>query len=112
MTRSTGADSSEETGISTHSEPDYSDLEIPTTPPSEFTYTERRADLLAEIYSRGHPSLINQTEMADRYDVDQSTVSRDLDAIASHVDETLGKRRDLTTQAVYRRSITGLLEEG
>ncbi|MDS0477918.1 hypothetical protein [Natrinema sp. 1APR25-10V2] len=110
MTRST-TKADDETGISTHSEPKYSDLEIPLTDPAELSWPQRRADLLDEIYARGHPSLINQTEMAERYDVNQSTISRDLDALADHIDETLGDRRDLVTESVYRRSITGLLEE-
>ncbi|WP_222919123.1 hypothetical protein [Natrinema sp. SYSU A 869] len=110
MTRSS-TDSEDETGISKHSEPDYSDLEIPVADPSSFSWPQRRADLLDEIYARGHPSLINQTEMAERYDVNQSTISRDLDALADHIDETLGSRRSLASSAVYQKSITGLLEQ-
>lgn len=110
MTRSSGK-SDDGANISTHDEPDYSSLEIPLKDPTELSWPQRRADLLDEIYARGHPSMVNQTEMADRYGVNQSTISRDLDALADHVDETLGDRRDLSTAAVYRKSITGLLEQ-
>ena len=95
--------------------PDYTAVEIPTAkPPEEFTYHERRADLLAQIRDLGHPSMINQTEAADRYGVTQQQVSKDLDRIAESVREYLVDRdhRAFTVDTVVRRAIRGLLDEG
>jgi len=93
--------------------PDYGSVEIPAKPPTEFTYHERRADLLQQIRDLGTPDAINQTEAADRYGVSQQQISKDLDRIADAVREhmTDRSRRTLTTDAVLRRSIRGLLAE-
>jgi len=94
--------------------PDYTAVEIPTKPPEEFTYQERRADLLRQIRDLGHPSMINQTEAADRYGVSQSQISKDLSRLAESVREHVvdRDRRAFTVDSVVRRAIRGLLEEG
>lgn len=105
-------------GISGNTEPsstDYATVEIPTTkPPEEFTYQERRADLLRQIRDLGHPSMIKQVEAADRYGVSQGQISKDLSRLAESVREHIvdRDRRAFTVDSVVRRSIQGLLEEG
>lgn len=94
--------------------PDYATVEVPTTkPPEEFTYQERRADLLRQIRDLGHPSMINQTEAAERYDVSQSQISKDLDRLAESVREHVVDRnhRAFAVDSVVRRAIQGLLAE-
>lgn len=97
-------------GSKTSSGPDYDALDIPTKNPDEYTYAERRAELLQTIREFGHPSLINQTQEAERYGVSQQQISSDLDRLAEYAEENLGSRRELTTEAVYHRAIRGLLE--
>ena len=95
--------------------PDYATVEVPTTkPPEEFTYQERRADLLRQIRDLGHPSMINQCEAADRYGVSQGQISKDLDRLAESVREHIvdRDRRAFTVDSVVRKAIQGLLEEG
>jgi len=96
------------------STPDYTAVEVPTIPPSEFTYQERRADLLGQIRDLGHPSMINQTEAAERYDVSQSQINKDLDRLAESVREHVvdRDRRAFTVDTVVRRAVRGMLEEG
>jgi hypothetical protein len=93
--------------------PDYAAVEIPSKPPAEYTYHERRAELLRFIRELGHPSRINQVEMADRYEVSQSQISKDLDRIAESVRDHVVDRdhRAFTVDTVVRRSIQGLLDE-
>lgn len=95
-----------------HSSPDYAATEIPTDKPrSDYTYVERRADLYQQILDLGHPDHINQTEVAQMYGVDQSTVSRDLDRIAEYVREARVDdldRRVLDVQASVSRAIREL----
>lgn len=95
------------------STPDYTAVEIPTKPPCEFTYQERRADLLRQIRDLGHPSMINQTEAAERYDVSQSQINKDLDRLAKSVREHVvdRDRRAFTVDTVVRRAVRGLLED-
>lgn len=98
--------------ISGYETPDYAAVDVPTTkPPAEFTAEERRAALLRSITDLGHPSMLNQTEAAERYGVSQPMISKDLDIIADHVAERLGDRHELEVESVFRRSIRGLLED-
>ena len=101
-------------GSENQSPPNYETVDIPATPPSEFTYHERRADLLQQVRDLGHPSMINQVEAAERYGVSQQQISKDLDRIAESVHEHIvdRDRRAFTVDAVVQRSIRGLLEEG
>lgn len=106
--------SNSNTVVDTNNSPDYEHVNIPSKPPSQFSYQERRADLLAQIYDLGHPSMIHQGEAAERYEVSQSQISKDLDRIAESVHEHVVDRdkRAFTVDAVVRRSIRGLLEDG
>lgn len=98
-------------GCSSESQPDYSSVDIPAKPPSDYHYTQRRAEILQLIRQAGHPRAINQNELAERYDVSQQQISKDLDRLAEHISEGLGERRELVTDAVFHRAINGLLEE-
>lgn len=91
--------------------PDYSAVKVPAKPPTEFTYAERRAELLQLVEQAGHPASLNQTELADRYDVSQQQISKDLDRLDEYIRESLSDRRDLEIRSVLRRSMQGLLQQ-
>lgn len=94
------------------SEPDYAAVTVPTKPPASFSYVERRADLLQQIEDLGHPAALNQSEMAERYDVSQQQISKDLDRLDEFIRTRLSSRRDLEIGSVLKRCMTGALEEG
>ena len=95
------------------SNPDFAGVEIPATkPPDEFSAEERRAELLEIITDAGHPSRVNQTELAERYGVSQPMIHKDFDVLAEHVRDRVGERHELEIESVFRRSIQGLLDEG
>jgi predicted DNA-binding protein (UPF0251 family) len=98
--------------VGSSNQPDYAAVSIPSKPPTEYDHVERRAELLQQVRDLGHPSMIHQGEAAERYGVSQQQISKDLDRIAEYVDENLGARHELTIDAVFQRSIQGLLEEG
>ena len=98
--------------VGNSNQPDYAAVSIPSKPPTEYDHVERRAELLQQVRDLGHPSMIHQGEAAERYGVSQQQISKDLDRIAEYVDENLGARHELTIDAVFQRSIQGLLEEG
>jgi hypothetical protein len=108
--------SSQQTGrssvVGSSSQPDYAAVNIPSKPPTEYDHVERRAGLLQQVRDLGHPSMIHQGEAAERYGVSQQQISKDLDRIAEYVEANLGARHDLGIDAVFQRSIQGLLEEG
>lgn len=90
----------------------YEAVDVPTDKEaSAYTYAERRAEILNLIKEAGHPRRINQRRLADRYGCTPQNISKDMTALAEHIDETLGDRRELNTQAVVERSIEGLLDE-
>lgn len=92
--------------------PDYSGLEPPDdTPPEEYSTHERRAALLQQVLDAGSPFAITQAREAERFDVHESTISRDMDRLRESVDELLGQNAKLTTRAVYESIISELLEE-
>ncbi|WP_089669390.1 hypothetical protein [Halobacterium jilantaiense] len=88
-------------------------MEIPAKPPEEFTYQERRADLLSQIEDLGHPKLLNQSEQAERFGVSQTQIHKDLDRIAESSREHVADRdrRALTVESVVNRAVIGLLRE-
>jgi hypothetical protein len=108
--------SSQQTGrssvVGSSNQPDYAAVSIPSKPPTEYDHVERRAELLQQVRDLGHPSMIHQGEAAERYGVSQQQISKDLDRIAEYVEANLGARHELTIDAVFQRSIQGLLEEG
>jgi len=92
---------------------DYRSIDVPEDEdPTEYTFAERRADVLHELDRVGHPRLLNQSELAQRYGCTRPNIHNDLDVLAEYVDDRLGDRRTLTTSAVLDRCITGLLDEG
>lgn len=92
---------------------DYEAVDVPEDKEAaDYSYAERRAEILDRIKDAGHPRRINQTELADRYGCTQQNISKDMTALADYVDETLGNRRKLSTRATVERSIEGLLDDG
>lgn len=90
---------------------DYAKVAVPANkPPDEYSREERRADLLDRVLDAGHPSRISQTRLSGEYGVNQSTVSRDLDALAKSIEAHVGNRQALTVEAVYEKSIRGMLD--
>jgi len=92
---------------------DYSTIEIPDDePPEEYHYTARRAELLEHILREGSPSAINQSRLAERFDVTQGQISQDVDALGEHIADGLGGRATLETRAAFERIRRELFDEG
>jgi len=107
------AQSSRETDVESSNQPDYSAVDLPSKDPTDFSYVERRAELLQRVKEAGEPSVLNQTELADTFGVSQQQISKDLDRLAGHVRERMidRDRRAFVVENVVRRSIRGLLNE-
>jgi len=92
---------------------DYTAIEIPENKdPTEYHYTTRRAEILEIVLNRGNPYDINQTQLADRYDVDKSTISKDFDRIASFLHDNLGDRALMAARSAMEKAITEEQREG
>lgn len=95
---------------STNRMTDYSSIEVPTKPPEDYTYGERRAELLQQIRDLGHPQMIDQSRQGERYGVTRRQISKDLDKLAEYIAESPDDRRQLKTTTVLDKCISGLLE--
>lgn len=103
---------SESTVVESSSEPDYAAVSVPAKSRTTYTYVERRAEILQLIEEAGHPRALNQRELADRYDVSQQQISKDLDRLDEYIRARIASRRDLKIETALDRSLRGLLEEG
>ena len=95
-------------------EPNYRATNLPEDkPPSEYTYVERRAEILSLIEEAGHPRAISQTRLADRYDVSQGQISQDIDRLRTYINENIDEDAvDAITETVYQKSIKELVSNG
>lgn len=92
---------------------DYSAIEVPEDEdPSEYSWQARRAEILQLLEQAGHPRLLNQSRLAERYGCTRQNIHNDFNKLADHVEENLGRRRELITEHVFHRAIEGLLEDG
>jgi hypothetical protein len=100
--------------VSDCDQPDYSAVDLPSKDRKEYSYVERRAELLQLIEEAGHPAALNQTELAGQYGVTQQQISKDFDRLANHVRTRFDDRdrRGFVVDSVVNRAIRGLLEEG
>ncbi|AAM88768.1 hypothetical protein PhiCh1p96 [Natrialba phage PhiCh1] len=92
---------------------EYGAIDIPEEKhPTEYSYVERRAEILSLIERAGHPRAITQTELAKRYDTSQSNISKDFDRLRDYVHDRVGDDAKVVSELVYNRAIQDLLDEG
>lgn len=89
---------------------DYTTMEPPDEkPPTELSTHERRADILQVLIEAGEPSAVTQRHLADKYDVHESTVSRDMDRLRESINTHLGTDAKFTTRTLYQHVVRELL---
>lgn len=90
---------------------DYGSVDVPEdTPPEEYHYTARRAEILQLVRQAGHPRAINQSQLARHYGTSQSNISHDLDVLSEYIAETRSARRDLNIDSIHGCAVDGLLQ--
>ena len=112
MNQQTADETESGTVVESSNTPDYAAITPSGKPPTDYSYAERRAELLQQIEDVGHPAVLNQTELADRYGVSQQQISKDLDRLDEYVRGRLGRRRDLEVGSVLQACMTGALSDG
>ena len=91
---------------------DYRSITVPDDKsPEDYTYAERRAEILRRIEAAGHPGRVNGAELARRYGCTPQNIYNDFDVLAEYVEDTVGDRADLTIDSVFNKAIHGLLEQ-
>jgi len=93
---------------------DYRAIEVPTDkPPQEYTYAERRAEILQLIEQAGHPRAINQSRLGERYGCAQSNISNDVSVLREYITNNIDETTvDTITETVYQKSIRELVDNG
>lgn len=85
---------------------DYHSIELdPQKDPTDYHYTERRAKLLIAIEQNGDPYTINQTSWAAHFDVDQSTISRDVDVLADYLGGIIGEKAETVAWTSFKAAL-------
>ena len=93
--------------------PNYAALEPPDEKPvADYTTPERRAEILRRLKDAGSPYAVKQVDLAERYGVHESTISRDMDRLRESVADHLGQEAKLTTQALLEKTVRELQAEG
>ena len=84
----------------------YKDIEIDeSTHPNDYSYQERRHELLGFIIEAGHPDLLSRTKFAERYDVAISTITRDIQALRAEIREEMGTDAELIGEAIFQKTM-------
>lgn len=92
---------------------DYGAIDVPEEKhPTEYSYVERRAEILSLIERAGHPRAITQSELAKRYDTSQSNISKDFDRLRAHIRDRVGDDARMVSHVVYNAAIQDLMDEG
>lgn len=95
------------------SEPDYSAIPVPDEKePEEYTYNERRADILKRIEEKGHPWDFNYSELGRKYDVSHTQIRKDFDRLKEWYQDKIGNDSMVASELAYRRIIQGHLDSG
>jgi len=91
----------------------YKDIEIdPAKDPEDYTYHERRSELLQFAIEAGHPDMLSRQKFAERYDVAPSTITRDIQALRDDIHEDLSEDAELISSIIYRKAIREKADRG
>lgn len=79
---------------------------------SDFDAAQRRAWILDRIYELGTPTRINQSEVSDYFEVDQTIISRDIrEELAPYVEDNLGNRAGMMSDVVFKSAVEKLMDK-
>jgi len=92
---------------------DYSQIPVPNDkPPAEFTYNERRAEILQLIERKGHPWGFNYTQLGERYGVTRQQIAKDFDRIKDWYGDKIGEDATQASDLAYRRIVQEHMDNG
>lgn len=91
----------------------YDAVNVPDEKPRvDYTYVERRAEILELVERAGHPDALNKSQLAREYSVSHTTIGRDFDRLAEYVDENLARDHSFIMDRVLRGAVLNLVEDG
>jgi len=86
------------------------DIELPPEDKNhtDYTFPERRREILEEIKKHKDPNLLSRTNLAERYDVSIAMITEDIQAAMKSLEEYYGIQ---TLETQIRRLVERLNEE-
>jgi len=96
-------------------QPNYRSQSAPDGKPRpEYSYVERRAELYDLIEQAGHYRQLekSQSDLADRYDVHQTTITKDLKRIREWKAKHLGNGAEAELDTLKTKAVQHLLDNG
>jgi len=92
---------------------DYSQVPVPeNTPAEEYTYNERRAEILQLIERKGHPWGFNYTQLGERYGVTRQQIAKDFDRIKEWYGDRIGEDAKVASDIAFQRIIQEHMDNG
>lgn len=92
---------------------DYLAIAPPTEKhPTEYTYTERRAEIARAIRQQGYPTGFNYAAIGRKYDVSREMIRRDFDRLKVYFRERIGDDAQTTSEVGYQKIIREHLDNG
>lgn len=92
---------------------DYDAVNVPNGKPrEEYSYVERRAEILGLIERAGHPNALNKSELARMYGVSHTSIGRDFNKLAEYIAENLDRDHTFIMDRVMRGAVRNLVENG
>jgi DeoR/GlpR family transcriptional regulator of sugar metabolism len=92
---------------------DYSQIPIPDDkPPEDYTFNERRAEILQLIERKGHPWGFNYSQLGRRYGVSHNTIRKDFDRLKDWYGDKIGEDAKQASDLAYRRIVQEHMDNG
>lgn len=89
------------------------DIEIPEGKnPKEYSFRERRKDILDYIWQVGNLKLVSISELAKKYGKSYNMIKKDIASIKKYIIENLGKEMQLDTSILYEKAIREYTKKG
>lgn len=81
-------------------------------PASEYSYVQRRAEILELVEEAGHPDALTKTRLAERYGVSPAQITKDFKRLRDYIRETLGHQRHAISESLYRKALKEYTDRG
>jgi hypothetical protein len=92
---------------------DYGTIDPPPQKsPSEYSYAERRAEILQLIEEQGHPYGFNKSELGRRYGVSHEQIRKDFERVRKYYRGRIGSDAKSDSELAYRKIIREHLSNG
>lgn len=92
---------------------EYTEIPIPDDKArEEYTYNERRAEILKMIEEKGHPWGFNYSQLGREYGVSHEQIRKDFKKLKEYYCNRVGSEAKETSELAYRRIVKGHMDNG